>query len=340
MNERELTTKALNQLEFHTGLVANVTPVTPSPGQNDQANALIEFNKCNAKLVAQLKRWGVDRDIDKVIEQITAAAGSKNKILISDYINDEAGLRLREAKVNYLDKAGNAYLDVAPIYVFIQGKVPKELPILDKTARLFTETGLKVIFALLAKSSLLNASYREIADQANVSMGTIGWVLRELKDQRYSVEMSRKREWKNKARLIKKWTEEYPNLREKNQLGVYYVKHRDWWQSVDLEKYDAVFGGEIAALSYLDNVTPRNGIIYVGKHKQGGLIRDLGLREASASNNDDMVTLEIRSKFWGHTEQSGLLHNSTHPLITYADLMDTWDAKSRQLAHRLADAYL
>jgi len=187
MNERELTAKALNQLEFHTGLVATVTEsATADKSGQHCADALIQFDNSNAKLVAELKKWGADGDTAAVVDHVAAMTGGSDKILISDYINDEMGTRLREAKVNYLDRAGNAHLDIAPIYVLIQGKVPKDVAILDKTARLFTETGLKVIFALLANPGLLNASYREVANHANVSMGTIGWVLRGLKEQDYT----------------------------------------------------------------------------------------------------------------------------------------------------------
>lgn len=346
MNERELTTKALHQLEFHTGLVARVTEYVPlnkgeSKGNGGliSADALIQFDNSNAKLVAELKKWGPDGDAAAVIDQVSAMTGGSDKILISDFITEETGTRLREAKVNYLDRAGNAYLDIAPIYVLIQGKLPKEVAILDKTARLFTETGLKVIFALLANPGLLNANYREIANRANVSMGTIGWVLRGLKDQGFTTEAYKKYEWKNKQRLIKRWAEEYPELRSRHSLGKYYAGDDDWWQNVDLNRYDAVLGGEAAAVSYIGNTRPRSATIYVGKHKQGRLIRDLKLAKPDESKGHWPVNIEILSKFWGQAEDLSLLGNATHPLITYADLLDTWDPTSREIAKQIADKY-
>ena len=55
MNERELTFKALNQLQFHTGLVAKVTAYG-YPHKPNSSDAHIEFDNSSAKLVAQLKR--------------------------------------------------------------------------------------------------------------------------------------------------------------------------------------------------------------------------------------------------------------------------------------------
>jgi len=344
MNERELTAKALHQLEFHTGLVAKVTEFVSlnkgdRRGDDKSADALIQFDNSNAKLVAELKKWGPEGDTAAVIDQVAAMTGGNDKILISDYINDDTGSRLREAKVNYLDRAGNAYLDIAPIYVLIQGKLPKESAIMDKTARLFTETGMKVIFALLANPGLLNANYREIANRANVSMGTIGWVLRGLKDQCFTTEACKKYEWKNKSRLIKRWAEEYPDLRSKQTLGRFYASDPNWWQNIDLSRYDAVIGGEAAAVNYAVGIQPRSATVYVGKHKQGRLIRDLKLVPPNELRGHWPTNIEILGKFWGQAEDLSLLGSATHPLITYADLLDTWDPTSREIAKQIAQKY-
>jgi len=114
MNEIKLTTKALNQLHFNTGIVGRVTEYAPLIGVNSDNNALIQFDNTE-----------------------------------TPYVNEDLGERLREAKINYLDKVGNAYLNVSPIFVLIQGKSPKDKVASDKASRLFTENGQKVIFALL-----------------------------------------------------------------------------------------------------------------------------------------------------------------------------------------------
>ena len=341
MNERELTTKVLNKLQFQTGLSATVTDCQPVAAGADYANAVIRFDSSNRSLVALLNRWGPDSNAAYLLDQIAAVTGSHDKILISDYISDEVGQRLRESKYNYLDKAGNAFLDIAPIYVLIEGKLPREVLDHDKTPRLFNETGLKVIFALLATPDLLNANYRKIADHANVSMGTIGWVLRELKDQGFTKESYRQKQWADKPRLIKKWTEEYPKLRTKNHIANYRVSNKDWWKEVDLNKYQAVLGGELAAPDHQASGDVRNSTVYVGKQKQGSLVRDLDLVkvEKNTSNMDQGYTIEIMEKFWGSPELSMVNKGMTHPLVTYADLMDAWEPASREIAHSIAEHY-
>ena len=341
MNERELTVRALNQLEFHTGLVATLID-SGYLDNRSSSNAHIQFDNSNAKLVAQLKRWSDDKGANAAIEQVCAAAAGQAKILISDYINDELGARLRAAKVNYLDKVGNAYLDVSPIFVLIEGKVPKESFLSDKTAKLFTETGLKVICALLTNDNLLNANYRTIADHANVSMGTIGWVLRELKDQEFTCKEYQTCTWKNKSKLIETWVAEYPKLRIKHQFGVYYSQNPRWWQTFDFAKYEAVLGGELAVLNQAqtNNKKPREGLIYINKSQRRHLTRDMRLIMPEHVGNNKFAKIEIRSKFWGKTQNLDFLMNSTHPFITYADLMDSWDPINMELAKQIADKYL
>jgi len=336
MNDGELTAKAIKQLELHTGLVSKVI-WSDSKGRK---KTLIQFDNNQVKLIAEVKKWNVHSDRDATLEQIKTSGDCNNKILISDYIDDDLGVRLQGAKLNYLDNAGNAFLNIAPIFVLIQGKTPQQSPDQAKAAKLFNDTGLKVIFALLSNPGLLNANYREIANHSNVSMGTIGWVLRELKDQQFTAETYRSREWLDKARLIKKWSEEYPKLRTKNQLGCFYSHDKDWWKTIDLDRYDARLGGEIAAISYTNNRVPRTGVIYVGKHKHRDLIRELRLIKVDDARRELSGNIEILNKFWGKAEELSLLNNSTHPLITYADLMSTWDPTSQKLARQIADNYL
>ena len=344
MNEREITVKALNQLEFHTGLVAKVTEHTNLSAHHDHTErAFVEFSNTRnnaAPLVAQLKHWKNDNNAKAIINQICATSYSTTKILISDYIDDSLGTQLRQAKINYLDKVGNAYLDINSVFVLIEGKTPAQKIINTKAERLFTETGMKVICALLTNTNLLNANYRTIADHANVSMGTIGWVLRELKDQEFTQEDHHKRKWLNKTSLMKTWIAKYSKLIDKNLLGTYYTKNENWWKNIELEYYGAILGGSIAASHCGYAIAKNEGIIYVGKHQDRPLVRELDLIKGEGINENNFARVEIRSKFWGQTERLGLFENHTHPLITCADLKNTWEPIKIDIANKIAEQYL
>jgi len=170
-------------------------------------------------------------------------------------------------------------------------------------------------------------------------MSMVGWVLRELKDHGFTVESIKKRCWNDRMRLIKEWVEDYPMLRSKIHLGKYYTQDENWWKTVDLNKYGAVLGGEISATNYADKFKPKLGSIYVGKNKEASLIRDLQLVSVDDLNGSVPANVEILSKFWGDAEDNTLDNKLTHPLITHADLMDTWDPKCREIAEKIADLY-
>ncbi|WP_189398712.1 type IV toxin-antitoxin system AbiEi family antitoxin [Arenicella chitinivorans] len=336
MNTRTITVKALNQLQFHTGLVAQVSQTDASVG-----GALIQFDNSNARLLAELREWATSGGTRNLIQELSQETRSGyDKLLICDYISDEEGARLRAANVNYLDNVGNAYLDIPPIYVLIQGKKPKERFDADRGSKLFTETGLKVILALLADGNLLNASYRSIADHASVSMGTIGWVLRELKNQGFIRSHGNQYRWLDRELLLRKWVDAFPDLKQKHLLGSYYCRHADWWKSIDLGRYEAVLGGELALAGAFPGFQPASGEIYVGRFKRDKLVRELKLSDVASAKSAQCVRVDVYSRFWGQMSDTNLFSQYAHPLINYASLMETWDPDVRKLATELVSDYL
>ena len=127
-------------------------------------------------------------------------------MLLADYINPNMGERLKEAHIQFIDTAGNAYINQPPVYIYIKGNRP-ELNVGErgkaKTGRAFQATGMKVVFAFLRDKNLINAPYRHIAEQAQVALGTVGWVIRDLVAQGFLLEGRKKtqREFDNFDRV-------------------------------------------------------------------------------------------------------------------------------------------
>nr|MBX2848125.1 type IV toxin-antitoxin system AbiEi family antitoxin [Acidiferrobacterales bacterium] len=151
----------------------------------------------------------------------------------------------------------------------------------------------------------------------------------------------RSRTWKNKSKLIDTWVSEFPKLKAKHHLGTRYSQNLNWWESVDLGKFDGVLGGELAAFDQLSDqsAAPREGVIYIDKYRYREFVRELRLILPEHVGNNEFSKIEIRSKYWGKTEDLKPFADTTHPFITYADLMDTWDPINIELAKQLADKY-
>jgi len=344
MNERTIANRALEQLRFQTGLVGHVSGANPSDNSNEPHEAVVKFDNLKAQLITHLRDGPIN---GRAMAELIEVAQGHNNLIIADYISAEDAERFRESNINYLDNVGNAYLNLSPVYVFIQGKKPRDGYTTDKASKLFTETGLRVILALLSRDDLLNASYRKIADYAGVSMGTIGWVLRELKNQGFIGNRKSRYAWLQRVKLVKKWVEEYPALREKYSLGVYYTQDKNWWKHCAFDRYDGVLGGEVSANESIDSFNPSSAEVFVGKHKHLALIEDLDLipaaeiaRLGNKLNEKNLVRIELAYKFWGVDQDSDLFARCVHPILTYASLMDSWDPKSRELAAKVARQFL
>ncbi|MCU7861984.1 MAG: hypothetical protein KZQ86_19650, partial [Candidatus Thiodiazotropha sp. (ex Lucinoma kastoroae)] len=132
-------------------------------------------------------------------------------LVVTDYVNPKMAERLKAMDMPFLDAAGNAYINEPPVYVYIKGNKPLEKPHRKLPTRAFQPTGLKVLFALLCRPGLENAPYRDIAKAADVALGTVGWVITDLRELGYLVDLGKRgRRLTNKEKLIERWVTTYP----------------------------------------------------------------------------------------------------------------------------------
>ena len=75
----------------------------------------------------------------------------------------------------FLDAAGNAFLTGDGLYVLVTGqKADKTRFQAEKPMRAFDRAGLRVVFALLAAPTMLQAPYRDVAKAAGVPSVAVG----------------------------------------------------------------------------------------------------------------------------------------------------------------------
>ena len=96
-------------------------------------------------------------------------------LLVADYVTPPMAERLREAGVEFLDGAGNAYLNQPPLLVWVKGQRPAEKLVAPEVGRAFQPGGLQVLFALLGDPAALNLPYRELARPMPACCGRVCW---------------------------------------------------------------------------------------------------------------------------------------------------------------------
>ena len=311
-------------------------------------DAIIQMPENGVRFVVEIKKWANQANLGAVINQINTIAELGNGLFVADYINPNMGERLKQANIQFIDTAGNAYINQKPFYIYIKGNKPEENTATIqklKTDRAFQPTGMKVIFAFLINKQLINAPYREIADQAQVALGTVGSVIRDLTAQGFLLEGTKKkqRELANFDQLLNKWVDAYPHkLKEKHKIGVFTTDKPDWWKTINPEEFDAQWGGEIAAAKYTNYLNPKHGIVYINRKNMTNFLQAARLRKPEVQERPD-IQIELIEPFWNIktklntiVEQTGL----AHPIITYADLIETGDTRNLDTANRLREKYI
>jgi len=255
---------------------------------------------------------------------------------------------LRKQHVQFIDTAGNAYLNMPPVFILVTGnRRPKQaFGPKEETNRAFDRTGLKVIFAFLCRPNLVAAPYREIADLAGVALGTVGWVIHGLKDAGFIFEYGDRkgRELIDYNRLLDRWVAAYPEkLRPKAHLGDFHADNPYWWKNFDLEEFHGYWGGEVAAAYYTQHLKPAVATVYLPKAAKSKFLARARLRAAPETMWEGAGRVKLYETFWRDTAAPFLdiaKPGLVPPILAYADLIATADPRNLEAAGMIYDEYI
>ena len=187
---------------------------------------------------------------------------------MAPYLTTALAQHCRERlNLQFIDTAGNAYLRVPGLYVFVQGeKRPEPMtPGANAPARGGTATALRAAFVLLCRPELLNAPYRDIAAAAGIGLGTVGWAFFDLERRGYltAARQRRNRRLLEPTRLLDEWVTNFP-IRLRPKLNPRHFKAQDpaWWEQAHLPD-GARWGAEVAAARLTGHLKPATTTIYL-----------------------------------------------------------------------------
>ena len=332
--QAELLRNVLETFRNTTGLriLVETDEVTDNAGHRADALVRLVAPGGDRRFVVEVKASLNQANLGMAVHQL--GKSPHKGLIVTDYVNPKMAERLKALDMSFLDVAGNAYLNEPPVYVYVNGSKPLERRHRKPPTRAFQPTGLKVLFALLCQPGLENASYREIVKVADVALGTVGWVITDLKELGYLVDMGkRKRRLKNKAKLIERWVTNYPELlRPKLVLGRYRAIDRDWWKDAQLRRFRACWGGEVAAAILTKYLKPERVTVYT-KGKPAELLLTNKLKKDPDGDVEILETFWRTDYDWPHIELAP-------PLLLYADLLATGDARNIETARMIYEQEL
>jgi len=255
-------------------------------------------------------------------------------LLVAKYVNPVMTKELMEKGIEFIDTAGNAFINQPPIYIFLKGNRPPET--LGQTQnRTFNPTGLRIIYALLCNPGLENKPFRKIAEKTRLALGTIGWFMRDLRELGFLIDMG-KRGYKltQKDILFQRWITAYPEqLRPKQLLGRYKGEHDGWWQHKKLDHLKAKWGGEVAAAKLTQYLKPEIITIYTTAEYLNHLLLECKLKKDPAGE------VEILNQFWDYDENVEY-RDLVHPMLIYADLIATGNQRNIETAKIIYEKYI
>ena len=255
-------------------------------------------------------------------------------LLITRYVTGQMAEQLKQDGIQFIDTAGNAYINQPPLYLFVKGNRPDDIFRQAPIKRAFKPTGLKVIFAFLCNPGLEDKTYRDIAAAADVALGTVGWIIRDLKDLGYLLDMGKKGyKLIQKENLFKRWLTDYPEkLRPKLLIG-HFRGTQDWWQGKTLNPMYAQWGGEVAAADLTKYLKPKVITIYTTPQQLNPLLIENRLKK------DPGGDIEILKRFWTPLE-IWQYEDTVHPLLIYADLIATGNQRNIETAKVIYEQYI
>lgn len=261
-------------------------------------------------------------------------------LLVTDHVTPPVAERLREARVAFIDAAGNAYLRQPGLLVWVTGRKRAAKVTAPAFGRAFQRNGLQVLFVLLCDPTLVNAPFRKLAEMAGVAHGTVGMVMKDLQAQGFVVDLNGKRGTRRllqRARLLDLWTDAYVRLlRPRTLLKRFYVRAIDDWRTWNPGEHGAEWGGEPAAALLTDYLRPGDLTFYADE-VPGTLAALKGF--AVEPDPGRMAVVEVRRRFW-KLEKADVQEEVVPPVLVYADLVATADARCLEVARMIRDTHV
>ena len=329
-DKKQIIQDAAEGFHISTGLTVRADPTVPMSG----IDGLIRISKGE-------KHWKLEAEV--LLHLTVTRLGLRGmrgrrteneKILVTDFAAPALADFLKQTNTSFIDTAGNAYLNLPGLYLFIKGnKRPRPAEGAERN-RAFTRSGLRTIFSLLVHPGLENRSYRDIAHAAGVALGTIDLTMRGLRTERFLIEMGHNsRRLRLRKTLLEEWVSAYPrDLRPKAYIGRYTSSRTDWWNDPSPGTEGSLWGGEIAAARIVQDFQPGSATVYI-HGTPGELIGRHGLTRDPAGN------VELLQTFWRNDPTSHTT-STVHPLLVYADLIATGDPKNITASQKIFETYL
>lgn len=330
--ETEMIDAALARLAALTGLRAVREPLEDPHGPDGRV-----------RIMEGPRQWTFDIECKTRVDRVAILHSTQAQIqrfpneglVVTPYLAPELARQCQTMGLPFLDAAGNAFLKAEGLYVLVAGQKPdKALLRIERPMRAFDRTGLRVVFALLAAPDMMQAPYRDLARATGVALGTVGWILTDLREHSFLVDIDGERRWIDRQRAVQAWTTNFPlRLRERLHVRRFTAKEDTWWETAKPEAFGGCWGGEVAAAKLYGDLIPKTVTVYLPEDRKEFLAKHR-LRA------DPHGLIEVLDAFWDFPHALDVPEGIAPPLLVHADLLALGDPRTLEEARRIHDHYL
>lgn len=333
MKETELLELALEALRKNLPGQAEMKTIKPLRTPRLRADYLLRIVMHGKEIRYYAEIKANVTKADKLLAMMRKGEFDPPLLLVTKYINTQLADELKQNGTEFLDAAGNTFINQPPLYIFVKGNKPDTIKI-PPPKRTFKPAGLRVIFAFLCNPGLENRTYREIAAETGVALGTVDWIIKELKELRFLLDMGKRgQRLIQKKNLLLRWVTAYPEqLRPKLTLGRFRGEY-GWWQRKMLDPFKAQWGGEVAGAKLTEYLQPQIITIYTAPQDLDQLLIQNRLKR------DQTGDVEILKRFWKPAEILKY-EDLVHPILIYADLLATGHERNIETAKMIYDQHI
>lgn len=327
--EEKIVYTALENLRKHTGIEGWFT-ATYKDYLDGEVRLL--FNMGEERFTIEVKHEIRTHQLEHIRQ---LAARYKDLLLIADTIFPKIKDELRKIGVGYLDAAGNIFIQTDKNHVWIEGHKIEKTEII-KVNRAFTATGLKAVYLFLIDENMVNQPQRTIADEAGIALGNINLIFNGLKEHGFLIEKGKNLlQIINIERLMERWMEVFEEkLKPTLHIGNFrFAKSNDenTWKELILKPNETYWGGEPAGEIITNYLIPEIFTLYTDETRNN-LIKNYHLVPETKGN------IKMYKKFW--KGQATFNDTVVHPLLAYADLMNTGNSRCMETAKMIYDRLL
>jgi len=331
-NEQKIVYEAIDRLKAYTGLSIDIKPAV---GIADKGyDYLVTIANIQFMAIVKISISPGNKNFIYSPHALTIDYSTIPMLLIAEWIPKAIAKEYTKIGVNYLDKAGNCSIRFGNLQVRIQGqKVEKSAG--KYQSRAFQEAGIRLIFQLLNDPAALNVPYRDMAARTDLSLGSVGSVMRELADLGFIFEAEKKRVLKNTNQLLERWVTAYhdvlrPRLAIKRLRFTQPEQLYDWEKlPIQLSDDILLWGGEPGAAILTNYLTPEKFTLYTDGNWQD-IVQTLKLLPA------DDGEIEVLDLFWKE-EKKYREKPIVPPLLIYADLMGSRIGRNQETANLIRE---